>query len=229
MSLSYAIGSGFVLAVWVVCYRLLPRSRGPLLWAGLAWGHAGPISEYWHLKDYWHPEFLIRLQIHDWVFGIEDYVFAFAFAGLCACAFDVLIRTLWVAKPLRFNWDGFAVLFLTGFASLGVMAFLVEVLALNSLYAIVLSFLVGGLILLVLRPAWCVPAVWTSGLAAAGMWLFYAAFYLRLFPGLIDAWWDAQSLCGFRPGGVPVEEVFWAGAAGLFAGPAVRFCMTLKA
>ena len=85
----YAIGLLFFLAVWLGMYIFVPKSRKAILWSSIAWGNAGPISEYWHLKDYWNPVYMLRLEVGKWIFGIEDYLLAFAYGGLAAGIFDI--------------------------------------------------------------------------------------------------------------------------------------------
>jgi len=222
---TYAIGAGFFLVIWVMLYALLPGSRKALLWSGLAWGHAGPINAYWTLRDYWHPVYLYEIDLGAWRFGMEDYVFAFAFAGLCAAFFEWRLRRQGGAPPLRFNIYGFAVLLVMGFLSLVLLGLLSMTLELNSLYANVVPFLVGALGILSLRPAWWLPALQAAFLTAGLMWVFYAGFYIPLFPGIIDQWWRADALSGITLAGVPIEEVLWAWATGLFGGPALRLCL----
>jgi hypothetical protein len=69
---AYAIGSIFFLAVWLIMYIFVPKSRKVILWSSIAWGPAGPISEYWHLKDYWNPVYMRRFEVGNWSFGVED-------------------------------------------------------------------------------------------------------------------------------------------------------------
>jgi hypothetical protein len=73
-------------------YLLAARSRPVTLSGAIACAPAGPLSELWHLRDYWHPERLIDLRLGPWVFGVEDLLFAAAFGGLCAGIFDILAR-----------------------------------------------------------------------------------------------------------------------------------------
>ena len=222
---NYGIGALFFLGIWFVLFTFVRKSRKPMLWSSLALGHAGPISEYWHLKDYWSPTYMLKIHIDTWVFGIEDYLFAFAFAGLCAGIFDLMARKLGQKELARFDPKGFIRLMLLGLACLLAMSALVVFLRLNSLHAIVLAFLVSAAVIMVLRHKWIVPAIQTAFIAAAAMWIFYAGFFLRLFPGIAGEWWNVDALSGMTFTGVTIEEMVWAWAAALFAGPALRYCM----
>jgi len=223
---TYAIGALFFLGIWFVLFACVRKSRKPMLWASLALGHTGPISQYWHMRDYWSPIYMAKVQIGNWVFGIEDYIFAFAFAGLCSGIFDLLARKSGQKELLRFDPMGFIGAVLLGLACLLIMGALIGFLKVNSLHAIVAAFLmISAAIILVRRPKLITPAVKAAFIVAVVMWIFYRGFFLQLFPKIMSEWWDVGALSGMTLGGVPIEEVIWAWTAALFAGPAIRYCM----
>jgi hypothetical protein len=222
---TYAIGALFFVGIWSALFGCVRKSRKVLLWASIAFGHAGPISEYWHSRDYWSPEKLLAVHIGPWRFGLEDYLFAFAFSGLCAGVFDLLARK-WGQKELKgFTGYGFIGLVLIGGACLMSMGVLVGFLNLNSLHAIVLAFLAGATVIMTRRREWIGPAFLTAFIVAAVMWLFYWGFFFRLFPNVKAGWWYLHALSSVSVAGVPVEEVIWAWAVALFTGPILRYCM----
>lgn len=220
----YAIGALFFLGIWGILFTCVRKSRKPMLWSSLALGHAGPISQYWHVKDYWRPTYIRELQIGSWVFGIEDYLFAFAFAGLCTGIFDLIARKFGQEELAWFDPLGFIRLVLLGLVCLLAMSVLVVVLELNSVYAIIWAFLISTAIIMAKRRELIAPAVPTAFIAAAAMWIFYGEFFLRLFPGIVGEWWNVDVLSRITLAGVPIEEIVWASAAALFTGPALRYC-----
>ncbi len=222
----YLVGAAFFAVLWSLLFALLPRGRRAMLWSGLALGHLGPLSEYWHLKDYWNPVYLAELQIGAWSFGLEDYLFAFAFAGMGAGIFDLLARRAGQEELAKVEVSGFVRLAAVGLACLGAMGGLAEVFGINSLHGIAIAFLAGALLLFALHPRWMPAAVQTAFAMAGMVWLFYWGFYLRLFPGIIEEWWHAGALAGVFLGGVPIEEVIWAWSGGLFVGPVARYCLS---
>ncbi len=213
------------LGVWSVFFVLVPLSRKPIVWSGLAWGPAGPLSEYWYHKDYWRPTYLVEIRLGDWLFGIEDYLFAFAFGGLCAGVFDLLVRYAGAKPTACSKASRYVTCLLLGVTCMALMGFLTTVMPLNSLYANILVFLIGAGCLLVRKRQWVPWALLTAVILASGMWFVYWGGYFRLFPGLVEQWWYRDALSGLAVGGVPLEEVVWAWAAALFIGPAVRYCL----
>ena len=222
----YAIGSIFFLAVWLIIYIFVPKSRKVILWSSIAWGHAGPISEYWHLKDYWNPVYMRKFEVGNWSFGVEDYFFAFAYGGLAAGIFDILARRSGDKEFERFYLLGFIKLLLIVVCCLFVMGALTTLLHLNSLYAISITLFVGGIIIVFLHPRWTLAAVQTGIISGIFMWIFYWGFYLRLFPHVVDKWWYQEALTGISVGGVPIEELIWASTTAFFVGPVFRYCLT---
>lgn len=222
---TYTAGVALFLGAWAGLFALVPASRSVALGSALAWGHAGPISELWHRADYWRPEYLLSIELDGWVFGAEDYLFAFAFAGLCAGGFDALIRRRGAGAVRGLAWGGFARLVAVGLVCLALMGGLARGLGVNSVYAIGLVFTVGGAALIAVRPRWLVPALQVAALAGLFMWLAYWGYWLRLFPEAIERWWLLDNLSGTTLGGVPVEEPAWAALTALFVGPVSRLCL----
>jgi len=221
----YVIGSLFFLAVWLGMYIFVPKSRKAILWSSIAWGNAGPISEYWHLKDYWNPVYMLKLEVGIWTFGIEDYLFAFAYGGLAAGIFDILARGSGEKEFKRFYLLGFIKLLLVVICCLFAMGGMTAFLNFNSLHAIVLTLFAGGMFIIISRPRWTLAAIQTGIVSAIFMWIFYWGFYLRLFPHVVDKWWYQEALIGISFGGVPIEELLWASTA-FFVGPVFRYCLT---
>jgi hypothetical protein len=223
----YAIGSIFFLAVWLIIYIFVPKSRGAILWSSIAWGHAGPISEYWHLKDYWNPVYMRRFEVGNWSFGVEDYFFAFAYGGLAAGIFDILARKSGEIELKQFYLGGFIKLLLVVIFCLFIMGVMTALLNFNSLHAISITLFAGGTIIIILRPRWTLAAIQTGIISGIFMWRFYWGFYLELFPHVVDNWWYQAALTGISVGGVPIEELIWASTA-FFVGPVFRYCLTTK-
>jgi hypothetical protein len=221
----YTIAALFFVGAWCLLFALVPKSRKAILWSSLAWGHVGPISEYWHLKDYWNPTYLVTFRIGGWTFGFEDYLFAFTFLGLCAGIFDILARRVGEKELKRFNAFGFLNLLLLVLFSVFGMGLLTTLFHINSLHAITLLFLAGASLILVRRHNWITSALLTALIIGALMWFGYWVFIFRLFPEILAQWWNPEALSGICFGGVPIEEVIWAFVTALFVGPLLRYCM----
>lgn len=213
------LGALFFLAVWGLVFSLLRRGRGAMLRGSAAFAVLGPIFEYWHLADYWHPAYLVSITLGGLTFGLEDLLFSFAFAGICIG----LLRMLLGPGGLSVIREGFGERFFLVWPGIAAFWILVYCYGVNSLYAISVGCLVSSALVLFMRPAWTVPALWTALVVSALMWVFYWGYFLVLFPGIIESWWEMDALWGVALAGVPLEEPLWALAAALFIGPVGTF------
>jgi hypothetical protein len=222
---TYLIGALFFIVIWMAFFGLFPKGRTVIFWSSLAWGPAGPISEYWHRADYWRPELIFAVHIGNWTFGLEDFLFAFAFGGICTGIFDLLRRRIWQAEDIRFNLKGFIKLLSIVLFSLMLMGVLSWIFHLNSLPAISISFILLAGSIFYRGSRLLLPGLVTALLMMFFMWLFYWAFFLRLYPDIIGRWWISNALSGITLAKVPIEELIWAASAGLFIGPAARYSL----
>jgi Lycopene cyclase len=222
---TYLLGALFFIVIWMAFFGLFPKGRTVIFWSSLSWGPAGPISEYWHRADYWRPELIFAVHIGNWTFGLEDFLFAFAFGGICTGIFDLLMRRIWQAEDIRFNLKGFIKLLSIVLLSLMLMGVLSWIFHLNSLPAISISFILLAGSIFYRGSRLLLPGLVTALLMMFFMWLFYWAFFLRLYPDIIGRWWISNALSGITLAKVPIEELIWAASAGLFIGPAARYSL----
>jgi len=222
---TYLLGAFYFSVIWIVLVGLFPKERKVIFWSSLACGPAGPISEYWHRADYWRPKLILAIHIGNWTFGLEDYLFAFAFGGICNGIFDLLMRRIWQAEDIKFNLKGFIRLLGIILFSLMLMGGLSWLFHLNSLPAISISFILIAGFIFYKTPTYLFPGLVTALLMMFFMWLFYWVFFLRLYPDVIARWWLSNALSGITLARVPIEELIWAASAGLFIGPAVRYSL----
>ncbi len=208
----------------MVFFGLFREARNVILWSSLACGPAGPISEYWHKVDYWHPDLIIAIHIGSWTFGLEDYLFAFAFGGICTGIFELVIRRICKAGDIKYSLKSFITFLGVMLSSLMLMGVFSLLFHLNSLLGISISFILITGFIFYRRSTFLFPGLITAFLMLCLMWLFYWGFFLSLYPDIIGKWWFGNALSGITIAKVPIEELIWAGSAGLFIGPAVRYC-----
>ncbi len=217
------LGGLFFLGIWGLVFAWIREGRAAMLKGSAAFAVVAPCFEYWHLADYWHPEYLVKISVGPLSFGLEDLLFSFAFSGICIglfCQQLSLAGTSASLKPVRVR---FADRFFTLWPGLFCFWVLVHCYSLNSLHAIAISCLVSAGVILWQRPCWTRPALRMALLVAALMWFFYWGYFQVLFPGIIERWWEVDALWCRRLAGVPLEEPLWALAAAFFIGPAGLF------
>jgi hypothetical protein len=196
-----------------------------MFWTGLLFTPAGPLSEFWQLKDYWHPVYLVNLGSEGWRFGLEDCLLAFAFAGISAGIFDVLVRRKTPKRLPRIS--GRTTLSMIGWyiAALCLMALFTSILHFNSIYAMILGGFVSFILLMFYGKWKMFPLVLLNAIIVGVIfWLFYFTFFIPLFPGVIAAWWNLKAISGIMLLGVPIEEPLAAFSSALLLGPIFHFC-----
>ena len=233
----YLIGSLFFIAAWVLLWWRAPRSRPVILWSSLALLPVGFLLESVYIRDYWQPEHWWYVQWGWLRLSLEDLVFTFFCSGVCAGIFDVLHRRYSRAPDVpRVTWQSAVRLFGGGLIFLLLMLALwvpgsragwqVGLFKMHSVNAhalactiIIPCFFFGR--------SWFRTAAASLVAGAVFMILFYAGFYLRLYPTVFERWWDLDALSGLRPFTVLIEEIYWMATTTMFLGALTRFSVHL--
>ena len=222
---AYLTGCLFWLGVWGALFLLLKRQRREMLWTGLLLAPAGPISEFWSLQDYWQPEYVYEFRWGEWrLGGVEDGLLVFALAGICAGLFEFVRVRQGASRlpPVR----GKALGSLARWPVFGLVCFVAGwLLGLRSIHTLFLATALAAAGMLWRRYELWAPVGLLALAFAFAYWLFYVGVFIPLFPGAIEAFWKMELTWGLRWGGVPVEELLWAGLTMLFAGPYLRVAL----
>ena len=220
----YAVLASIFIVIWMALYFLIPRARLAMFWTSLLCAPAGPISEYWHIVDYWHPTYLVDIAIGRWRFGLEDFLSAFAVAGISTVIFESLaLRRGWAELP-RISFRTLLRITLRGGVCLSLMALLASGFGMNSIYAIILSMAISSLLMLFGRWEVFLLSIPTAVTLAFLLYLSYIVLFIFIFPRGIETFWNLEVTWGIRLTGIPIEELLWAFVTGLFAGPIFRVC-----
>ncbi|MFH1597961.1 MAG: lycopene cyclase domain-containing protein [Patescibacteria group bacterium] len=227
---AYLVGSLFFLAVWIVIFALKKETRKEMTIISFFFLPVVPILEYLHIKDYWIPGFI-------WgnFFGVEDFIFAFSFAGIASVIYQVVfkkrketLKKYLVIPKVRKNWPAYLIFF--GGMVFMIFSFFYFMLGVNSVIALIFAFLFAGLYMIMQRRDLLVNAIFSGLLMSLLFFLFYFVLFLRLYPDIIERWWQISDLSGNMIYGLPIEEVAWAFAFGFMFGPLYEFVchLTLK-
>ena len=226
---AYVVGVGFFLLVWACMYVLVPRIRWYMLCTSLSITHFGPFLQYWYLRDYWNPGYTWYTSIAGIPLAVEDGILGFGLTGVAAGFFGLVMpkapspamrRSMlqtWLRVQASFLIFVFALALLT--ARFGV----------NSVHATFVACFIGSICVFARRPQWLGAGVAAGVAMAVLFFFFYEAFYLQLYPSVLEDWWQQSALSGLKLRRVPVEELVWGFATGLFVGPLVRMCAEVPA
>jgi hypothetical protein len=203
--------------VWIFLYWARRGTRREMLIMSICCTPLGPISEYFHVLDYWRPE-----TITGTVIGPEDFIIAFLIGGISAAIYE---WTYAVKREPTVRPGVWWYLFAAYAIGTGLLYWGVLVLGLTSTQVAVLLLSLFGIAAVAARPQLLKNAFFSSIAFGAFMFMFYQ-LYLYLYPGIIDAWWFGAS--GTRIVGVPIEEVAWGFLWGFCAGPMSELVTRLK-
>ena len=172
------------------------------------------LTEPLFVPAYWNPPSLFELAQRTG-FDLESLIFAFAIGGIGAVLYDSLARQQLVridpaeraASGHRFHLAAL----LLPFGAFVPLYFLPW----NPIYPVLVCLALGSL-----ASVWCRPELKRRTLIGGLLFLgLYAAFMLGLkwfAPGYIEAVWNLAALRGGLVYGIPVEELLFGFAFGLY-------------
>lgn len=204
--------SAFMLP-WALLFIVRPALRRPMLWASVLTAPFG-LTEPLFVPGYWNPPSLFDLADRTG-FDIESLVFCFAIGGLGVASYRALtsvpLRSMdhSARSSPRHRWHLLA-LASPFFVFVGLI-----VLRWNPIYPGILAMFSGAAATFL-----CRPDLWRNTLFGGGVFLaLYTVFLLGLkwlWPGYIDAVWNLGALLTWRPGGLPMEELLFGFAFGMY-------------
>jgi hypothetical protein len=203
------------LVPWIALYAVARRHRREMLNLSLATSLLG-LSEPIFVPEYWNPPSLFDLAQRTG-FDIESFIFCFAIGGIGAVFYNAVMRR--DVRPLSRGERQSTRHRLHRLALLA--PYLVfpplYLLAWNPIYAGIAALAAGGV-----ASALCRPDLLRNTLVGGTLFVgFYGVFMLLLVafaPGYIEAVWNLPALSGILIGGVPLEELAFGFAFGLYWG-----------
>lgn len=221
---AYLVLSAWALAAWGVLYVLAPNSRRAMISTSLVFAVAGPVAEYWDGRDYWHPGYVFEFTLGGWRFGIEDYLCAFAYAGIAAGVFEACARRRTGADSSPPDSRTLVRMGLLGLAGFLAMAAAMFIPGIRSIDAHIGTIALLSLLMIGRRAAvWRLQALLVPAAMLVYTLYLHVAFTLA-YPGIVERVWIPSGRSGVDLLGIPVEESLWAGAVMLFCGPVYRLC-----
>lgn len=198
---------------WLVLYVAFPADRRAMLWASLFTMPFG-LTEPLFVPTYWNPPSLFDLAARTG-FDIESLIFCFGIGGVGAVLYNVITNKAPLPvsvrerrQPLhRHHYLALAAPFL---------AFpVLYLLPWNPIYPSIAAMLIGGVANIACRPD-LKTKTWVGGLLFIVYYWAFIAGLGWLSPGYIGRVWNLGALTGIRLFGVPLEEILFAGAFGMY-------------
>ena len=212
------MGQPFI--TWLIFYLYRKDLRPMLYILGGLCVPLGLLAEYlWWTKDWWRPQ-----TITGTVVGIEDVVLAFFSLGVASSLYLVLFRRKWhAAKESSRNkvWFGGIIacnfgLFWVLFAS-----------GINSFVATTITFALGTSMFVMAKRELIVPTLISGALMMVAVIPVYLAM-IAVTPNYVQITWVAESLIGWYPLGIPIEDFIFYFVGGALSFSAYPFLVDAK-
>ena len=209
----WLIWSSAFLLPWAILWLWAGTYRSTMWRASLATAPFG-LTEPLFVPRYWNPPSLFELAQRTG-FDIESVIFCFAIGGVGAVLYNVVSQQYLAPLPaaehehLRHRWHRAALL--TPFVAFA----LLYGLPWNPIYPGIAAMALGAIAAAVCRPDLATKTL-VGGLLFLG---YYGLFMLGLrwlAPGYIEQVWALQSLSGILVAGIPLEELLYGFAFGMF-------------
>ncbi len=211
---AYLAMSTALLLVWLALYGLRVDLRHTMLRVSLVTALLG-LTEPLFVPRYWNPYTVFSLARRTG-FDLESLLFSFAIGGIVFAAYDVLFRMGPIESMAAERHEARHRYHVLAIAS-PFLVFLVLAITTtwNPIYSSAVALVAGFFATL-----YCRRDLWLKMIASGC--LFFAVYFIVFvlfnlaFPGYVEAVWNLKALSGVRLIGVPLEELMFAGAFGLY-------------
>ena len=217
---TYLFGASLFIIPWIIFYLYRKDLRPMLYILGGLCVPLGVLAEYlWWTKDWWRPQ-----TITGTVVGIEDAILSFFSLGVASSLYLVLFRRKWeVAKEskgkkvlfagiIAFNFGLFCLLFASG---------------INSFITTTVTFALGTAMFLITKRELIIPTLLSGVLMTVAVIPFYLAM-IAVTPNYVEITWIAESLVGWYPLGIPIEDFVFYFVCGALSFSAYPFLVDAK-
>lgn len=184
-----------------------------MLWSSLFTMPFG-LTEPIFVPEYWSPPSLFDLAIKTG-FDIESLIFCFGIGGTAAVLYNVITHKYPQAVSTRFKTQPLHRHHYAALATPFVVFLLLYFFPWNPIYPAIVAMLLGGVATTLCRPD-LKSKTWIGGV----LFLFYYSVFLSglelFFPGYIQQVWNYDNLSGINLGFIPIEELLFAVAFGMY-------------
>lgn len=210
---AWLIWASAFLLPWALLFIARPTLRQAMLWASALTAPFG-LTQPLFVPEYWNPPTLFDLAQRTG-FDLESLVFCYAIGGLGVAGYRAV-------TPVPIKSMDHSALSLPGhrrhLLALATPFFVfggLMVLEWNPIYPGILAMLAGAVATVL-----CRPDLFRNALFGGGAFLaLYVVFLLGLkwiWPGYIESVWNLDALSAWRPGGLPLEELLFGFAFGMY-------------
>jgi hypothetical protein len=193
--------------IFVVGGRFILQRRhwGVMLLCGALNAPCFPLLIFFE-NEYWNP-----VRLGGWILGVEDILCSFMVAVMSWFVFALLFsRRITIPERPKILWPRYRII-----AGVSVLIFLFCYwVGLKSMTSLVLTCaIVACLVIMIKRELW--PLALGGGIGFGVIYLVMVRIYFFIWPDFVLQW-NAQAFWGCPVGGIPMGEIVWALAFGVY-------------
>lgn len=214
--------------VWAILFLFSKNTRKEQLIMSIISLPLGLIYEIIYFHDYWNPASILSFNIGGVRILFEDFLFSFAIIGIGVVIYEAIFgkRLAKLKDPTNKTIAISCIIVITVLVTLSLFF-----LDMNSIFATSLGFVVAALFIISQRRGLLINSL-ISGLAV--MIIMFISYYIgfRLVANseelIQQVWFLYGTPLGVRIWGIPVTEMVWGFATGMFFGPLYEFIKGVK-
>lgn len=216
MNLAYLIGVLMYLPVWLILYVNRKDLREEMLFMGSLAALGGlTLEAFVWTKDWWRPQ-----TITGTIVGIEDILLGFLVGGIVASFYEEILKEKLV--KIRGKNDHHVkhfIIVITLSMLIGNFAFFY--FHIHSFYSSLLAMLIPTFVIYFYRKDLIGLSLASGGLITLiSIPVYCIGFFF--YPAALD-FWIHPNISGIMPFGIPVEDLAWFFATGMFLAPLYEF------
>lgn len=205
---AYLVGALIFDAAWLACYVIGKRYRPQIIWGTVITAPLA-LTSFLFVPQYWKPPSLFDLDAHIRV-GIEDFIWAGAVGGIASVVGEILLKEKLAGGRKEHRKKHYAPFIVM----LAVFLILWRLYPNKNIYNTAIAFAVCAVVVAFLRID-LIPTMLIGATVFTILYFLLFVFFLALYPGFIERYYNLSNISGIRLLGVPIEELMFASAGGM--------------
>lgn len=207
---TYLIGSLLFMIPWIFIYATRKDLRYEMITVSILGGVVSVITGYWWWTiDWWHPQTVTGTRV-----GVEDFILGWANGGVGAVLYEAVHKTRTVKLPNINSHHGIYVVIII----FALTAFFYELGGMTTFFASSLALMSAIAWIMQTYPQFNRPIL-INGIYMVVMSIPVYLICEYISPGWISATWFTDTLSGFAPLTIPIEDLYFYLLAGMVTWP----------
>lgn len=207
------------LAIWLILFFYRKDTRKELVIVSSVFALGGPIMDILFTQDWWNPQ-----TITNTVFSFESILTGFAIAGVASVIYEDIFKKQVKIRQKTKQDERMQTIHVLLLLALSATVFFGSFYAfgLNSLYATIFAFVLPSIIMWIQRPDLMLDSFATGIILIGVASIVYTVLHF-LTPGWVETFWVFSNTPKIMFLNLPLDDIIWYFAAGLFFGPIYEF------